>query len=125
MRRVIIGVESPEMVFDRAREVARLADAGVALPEADYHLSFGSLEQLFDELTPERLRLLETALACGGQTSEALARKLGRDEASVREDLAVLSSHDLVAVDGAGLVNAPWEAVELRVSFSADLEKAA
>ena len=125
MKRVVIGVESPEMAFARAREIARLADAGVVVPEADYHLNFGSLERLFGELTPARLRLLQTALDTGAQTVETLALRLGRDEASVRGDLAGLLAHDLVVMDEAGLVSAPWGVVELRLSFGADLGKAA
>ncbi|MGZ8217143.1 HVO_A0114 family putative DNA-binding protein [Methylomagnum sp.] len=125
MRRVIIGVESRAMAFARAREAARLADMGAAIPEADYHLNFGSMQQLFGELTPERLRLLETVLKGGKQPVEVLARKLGRDEAGIQRDLAALSNHDLVAVDEGGLVSAPWGAVELRLNFGADLVEAA
>jgi len=125
MRKVIIGLESRETVFARAREVARRADAGEALPEADYHLNFASLRQLFSELTPERMQILQTLLETGGQSLEELARRLMRDADDIKRDVAALLAHDLVTQDESGLIAVPWGAVELRLSMVAEQAKAA
>jgi predicted transcriptional regulator len=125
MSKVIIGLEARETVFARTREVARRADAGETIPEADYHLNFANLQQLFGELTPERMQILQTLLDTGGQFPEELARRLGRNNDGIMRDVAVLQAHDLVAQDESGLIVAPWEAVELRLSMVAEHARAA
>ena len=125
MRKVIIGLESRETVFARVREVARRADAGEAVPEADDHLNFASLQQLFSELTPERMQILQTLLETGGQSPEELVLRLGRDNDDLKQDMTVLLAHDRVAEDESGFIVVPWGAVELRLSMVAEQAKAA
>ena len=125
MRKAIIGLEPRASAFSRARDIARRADAGEPLAEADYHLNFGRLRQLFGELTPERMQILQTLLETGAQPVERLARHLGRSEEELKRDVAVLLTHDLVAQDGSGLVVVPWGAVELRLSLFAEHAQAA
>ena len=125
MRKVIIGLESQVSVFNRVREVARCVDAGVQASEADYQLNFGTLEQLFRELTPERMRILQALLKAGGLHFRDLIVLSGRDYSELKQDLAVLVSHDLVTENETGLLSVPWDVVELNLTLLPERAKAA
>ena len=125
MRSVIIGLESRETVFGRAYELARRADHGETLPESDYFLNFGSLQQLFNELTPERLRIVETLIETGGQTSQNLTLRLARAEKEITTDINALMQHDLVAKNEHNQYFVPWGTVEFRLCFGVGQAKAA
>ena len=77
MTKAIISITSTSTLFSEMREIAKKLDRGEILPEADYHLSFSDSAQLFRELTPTRLALLEHLKKDGPQsTSQATRQKL-------------------------------------------------
>jgi len=125
MRSVIIGLESRETVFARGYDLARRADLGETLPESDYFLNFGSLQQLFNELTPERLRIVETLIETGALPCQHLARRLARNEEEITKDINVLIDHNLVAINEHNHYLVPWGTVEFRLCFGAGQAKAA
>ena len=114
--RVVISVESFEEGMARAHDIARRVDAGERLPEADYRLSFANAAQLFSELTPARLALLEALKLSGAQSIRALAKHLGRNYSNVHRDVAKLMEHELVAKDAESRVFVPW--AEIRITLS-------
>jgi len=116
-RRVFIGVESMEESRRRGLEVARRVDRGEAVGEADYYLSFASAAQLFSELTPARLAVLERLKGSGPQSINALARSLGRNYSNVYRDVHRLMAQDLVARNERGQVLVPWDEVSIQLTL--------
>ena len=79
--KAIIEITKSGEYAGRALALARAVDAGQAVPAADYHLGFENAAQLFAELTPARLALLEAlkALKALGPVSiYGLAKALGQ-----------------------------------------------
>ena len=115
--KAIIGLESWGTMQARAIEIARRADAGEAIPEADYHLNFATAAQLFNELTPARLALLEVLKGLGSMSIYALARQLGRNYSNVHADISKLLELGLVEKNEAGKVFVPWDEVQIRLTL--------
>ena len=115
--KAIIGLESWGTMQARAIEIARRADAGEAMPEADYHLNFATAAQLFNELTPARLALLEVLKGLGSASIYALARQLGRNYSNVHADIGKLLELGLVEKNEAGKVFVPWDEVQIRLTL--------
>lgn len=114
--KVVIGVESFQEGMARARGIARRVDVGERLPEADYRLSFASAAQLFSELTPARLALLEALKLSGAQSIRALAKRLDRNYSNVHADVTKLMAHELIAKDAKDRVYVSWD--EIRITLS-------
>jgi predicted transcriptional regulator len=117
MAKAIVGISDWSQTKSDLQALARAIDAGEALPEADYRLNFASPEQLFAELTPARLRLLDTLKATGSLSIQALAKRLGQGDDSVRKDLDKLLEHDLIEQDAEGRVFVPWDAIRLDLTL--------
>ena len=115
--KAIIGLESWGAMQARAIEIARRADVGEAMPEADYHLNFATAAQLFNELTPARLALLEVLKGLGSASIYALARQLGRNYSNVHADIGKLLELGLVEKNEAGKVFVPWDEVQIRLTL--------
>jgi predicted transcriptional regulator len=113
--KAIVGVEPHEAMLRRSLEIARRVDRGERVPEADYHLNFANAAQLFSELTPERMRLLEVLKTGGAQSIYALAKALGRNYSNVHRDVQRLLEHELVGKDGHDRIYVPWEEVLISV----------
>ncbi|MGQ0591410.1 MAG: HVO_A0114 family putative DNA-binding protein [Gammaproteobacteria bacterium] len=119
--KAIVGVESHEAMLRRSLEIARRVDRGERVPEADYHLNFANAAQLFSELTPERMRLLEVLKTGGAQSIYALAKTLGRNYSNVHRDVQRLLKLELVGKDEHDRIHVPWEEVliSLRLGVAA------
>ena len=113
--KAIVEISEPGDYMRRAREIARRADTGESLPEADYHLGFEDAGRLFAEFTPERCRLLDVLKVSGARSLSALAKGLGRNYGDVHRDVQALMAHELIAEDESGQVYVPWDSVEIRV----------
>ncbi len=74
MSKAIVEIPGRGTYLDQALDAARRADGGEALAEADYHLGFANAAQLFAELTPARLALLDALKGLGPVTIQARAR---------------------------------------------------
>ena len=88
-------------------------------------MNFGSLQQLFNELTPERLRIVETLIEAGALPCQHLARRLARNEEEITKDINALIDHDLVAINEHNQCFVPWRTVEFRLCFGVGQAKAA
>jgi predicted transcriptional regulator len=117
MAKAIIGISDWSQTKSELKALARAIDAGEALPEADYRLNFASPEQLFRELTPFRLRLLDTLKSTGPLPVQALAKRLGQSDQAVRKDLKKLLDYDLIQQDAENHVFVPWEAIRLDLTL--------
>ena len=115
--KAIIGLESWGTMQARAIEIARRADAGEIMPEADYHLNFATAAQLFNELTPARLALLEVLTRLGSLSIYALAKQVGRNYSNVHADIGKLLELGLVEKNEAGKVFVPWDEVQIRLTL--------
>lgn len=117
-RKAIVRVSDWSRTKAELMDLARRADAGEMLPEADYQLGFASVVHLFNALPPARLALLETLKGLGAVSVEALAKHLGRAPERVQSDLAELLELALVEQDAAGLVYVPWEEIQIQVTLA-------
>ena len=120
MSKAIIEITRPHAYLAHARATARCLDAGETLPEADYHLGFETAAQLFGELTPARMALLEALQQTGPTSIYSLAKQLGRNYSNVHADVAKLIEHDLIQKDTAGRVLVPWDEIQIRVTLGAE-----
>lgn len=102
-----------------ALDVARRADAGEALPDADYVLNFENPVDAYRAVTPERFRLLQALQNAGPLTVHALAQRLDRHYSNVHADVAALLDLGLLERTEHG-VRVPWDAVEWRLSTVAN-----
>ena len=115
--KAIVGIESWSEMQTTARQVARMLDAGEDPPEADYRLNFADAAQLFSELTPARLRLLDTLKAIGPVSIYALAKKLERNYSNVHTDVGRLVELELIEKDAENRVLVPWDAIQIQVTL--------
>ena len=115
--KAIVEVVGEGAYFDDAMVIARHIDAGESVPTADYHLGFTSAPQLFAELTPTRLALLETLKVAGPLTVYALAKQAGRNYSNVHRDVGKLLEHRLVSRDPDNKVYVPWDEVQIRMTL--------
>jgi predicted transcriptional regulator len=115
MKAIIEIVQEGEYA-QSALAIARRADAGLAVAEADYHIGFYSVERMFNESTPQRLKLLEVLQQSGALSHQALAKTLVRNESAIRLDIEALVAHELITKDDDGKVFA-WDEVDIRLSF--------
>lgn len=113
--KAIIKIAGNAEMHRRALEAARALDSG-HVEAADYHLGFESAAQVFAELTPERLRTLETLKREGPQSIYALAKALGRNYSNVHGDVQRLIALGLIERNGKE-VTVPFDSVEIRVSL--------
>ncbi|SRR6266545_302897 len=118
MTKAIIGISSKGEAFADLREIARRIDAGEKLPQADYRLNFSTAGQLFAELTPKRMEILEILKRSGPVSIYRLAKMAGRNYSNVHGDVARLIELDLVAKDEEGRAFVPWEEVEIHVALT-------
>lgn len=117
MSKAIVEIPRRGAYFEQALETARRADAGAALPEANYHLGFATAAQLFGELTPARLALLDALKGLGPVSIYALAKHLGRNYSNVHADTTRLMALDLIEKTAEGAVWVPWDEVQIRVTL--------
>jgi predicted transcriptional regulator len=114
----IIGISNWKATAAQALEAARQADAGEALPPADYYLGFADALQLLSELPPRRLDTLRAVKRLGPVSIYAVAKVLERNYSNVHADVQKLLEHGLVEKDGEGRVSVPWDDVVVRVDAS-------
>lgn len=89
--------------LEEGRRLARLADAGKPIPDT-CSISFESMEDLLEHLTPKRVALFEAIKAIIEPTSiTAVAQQVGRDRAAVKRDIDALYQLGIVDVTDAPL----------------------
>lgn len=111
--KAIIEVNSRGSIFDAA--AADIAAGG----NDDFHLSFESARQLFAEVTPARLDLLDTLRKVGPCSVYALAKAAGRNYSNVHGDIGRLMELGLIERTGNDLVQVPFDDVEVHFHLAA------
>lgn len=97
-RAATLKIGTLDQFFDEGRKVARLADAGRAIPDT-WEITFGSVEDLLAYLTPKRIALFEAIKETREPASiTAMAERVGRDRAAVKRDIDALSKLGIVDV---------------------------
>jgi predicted transcriptional regulator len=117
--KAVISITTPEESWESAFDIARRIDAGESLPPADYHLNFANANQLFSNLTPKRMEILERLKTEGPLSVYRLAKVLSRNYSNVHTDVAKLLEMDLLAKGEDGKVLVPWDDVEIHLSLAA------
>jgi len=114
--KAIIGLERMGTMQARALEIARRADMGEAMPEADYHLISHSRStvQRTDPGTPGFAGGIKRL---GSLSIYALAKQLGRNYSNVHADIGKLLELGLVEKNEAGKVFVPWDEVQIRLTL--------
>ncbi|HBA89584.1 MAG TPA: hypothetical protein DCZ75_16835 [Geobacter sp.] len=121
MTKAIIGIANFRETERNLLAVAARIDKGERLPNADYQLNFASASQLFTELTPKRLELLDTLKRTGPQSVYRLAKTLRRNYSNVHGSVVSLIELGLIAKDANDKVYVPWDDVEIHVSLSGSI----
>ena len=96
MSKVQIKMEPVERFFERARELARRADAGKRIPESRV-VAFEEADDLLALRSPKRVQLLRALRQEPGSIAD-LARRLRRDRAAVTRDVQQLARFGVVEV---------------------------
>ncbi|CAG9271580.1 conserved hypothetical protein [Paraburkholderia unamae] len=124
MKKVEVGIGTPEEFFARGKRIARAADRGEAIP-GEFRITFEDPEDLARLLTSGRIDLFRTVKAEPASIT-AIAERLHRDRSAVKRDVDILSEAGLVAVEtvpnaGHGthkIVRATAARVDLHVSIA-------
>jgi predicted transcriptional regulator len=117
MSKAIVETSVAGDYFAKALEVARLVDAGEAVPETDYSLGFSSAPHLFGELTAARMALLEALKGLGLVSIHGLAKQVRCNYNNVHSDVSKLLDLGLIEKDAAGKIFVPWDEIQVRVSI--------
>ncbi len=106
--KAIIEISARNSIFDAA--MSDIAAGG----NEDFHLSFESARQLFAEITPARLDLLDTLRKNGPCSIYALAKAATRNYSNVHADITRLIDLGLVEKTDNEMVFVPFDDVEVR-----------
>jgi predicted transcriptional regulator len=113
-----IDVENEWAAADRFIRVWKQVEAGEDV-ETERRLCFESLELLLKTLTPARWRLLKALRSEGPMSVPSLAKRLGQDDANVKEDVTRLLHLGLIDQLADGSIEVPWNVVEARLHLAA------
>ena len=121
--KAIIEISQRGAVKARALSAARTLDRGGRV-SGEYRLGFETAAQLFSELTPARMALLESLKALGPVSIYALAKQVRRNYSNVHRDCAALEGHGLIEKNAEERVFVPWSEVRINVAFGNDKKAA-
>ena len=96
MKHAVVKNERLNDFLGRARELARLADAGAPIPESIV-ISFEDPADMLAVLTPARLAVFRVIKKKPGSIA-SIAQMLKRDRSAVTRDVAALGEAGLVSV---------------------------
>ena len=105
--KAIIEISARNSIYDAA--MADIATGG----NNDFLFSFESARQLFAEITPARLDLLNTLRKNGPCSIYALAKAAARNYSNVHTDVARLIDLGLVEKTDAEMIHVPFDDVEV------------
>ena len=104
--KAIIEISQRGAVKARALSGAHTLDRGGRV-SGDFRPGFETAAQLFSELTPARMALLESLKALAPVSIYALAKEVRRNYSNVHHDCAALEGHGLIEKDAARR-HRPW-----------------
>jgi predicted transcriptional regulator len=115
MKTVTLSVASREDVTRRARAAFKGKKQGA-------HISFASVELLWQTLTKKRWEVLKVMTGQDAMTLREIARRVGRDVKAVHRDVHALLDAGVLDRTDDGLIQFPYSAV--RVDFTLHKEVA-
>jgi predicted transcriptional regulator len=118
MTKAIIGISNFNETFDELQAIAARLDNGERVAPADYRLNFATAAQLFAELTPKRMELLDTLKKSGPQSIYRLSKLVHRNYSNVHAAVAKLLELGLIAKNDEDKVFVPWDDIEIHVALS-------
>lgn len=118
MTKAIIGISNFNETFDELQAIAARLDNGERVAPADYRLNFATAAQLFAELTPKRMELLDTLKKSGPQSIYRLSKLVRRNYSNVHAAVAKLLELGLIAKNDEDKVFVPWDDIEIHVALS-------
>jgi predicted transcriptional regulator len=118
MTKAIIGIADFKETSKELQAIAARIDAGERLASVDYRLNFATATQLFSELTPKRMELLDTLKRTGPQSVYRLSKVLSRNYSNVHASVARLMELGLIEKDVEGKIFVPWNDIEIHVALS-------
>jgi predicted transcriptional regulator len=118
MTKAIIGISSFKETSSELQAIAARIDAGERLASVDYRLNFATATQLFSELTPKRMELLDTLKRTGPQSVYRLSKILGRNYSNVHASVARLMELGLIEKNEEGKILVPWDDIKIHVALS-------
>ena len=95
--KTILTAEKPERFFSRGKTVAKLADAGKAIP-VEYIIAFEDSEDMARLVTTAKLALFRAVRESPGSITE-LSDRLQRDRSAVKRDIDMLEKAGLITVE--------------------------
>jgi predicted transcriptional regulator len=118
MTKAIIGISSFKETSSELQAIAARIDTGERLASVDYRLNFATATQLFSELTPKRMELLDTLKRTGPQSVYRLSKVLGRNYSNVHTSVARLMELGLIEKNEEDKILVPWDDIEIHVALS-------
>ncbi|MFD0914392.1 HVO_A0114 family putative DNA-binding protein [Methylophilus luteus] len=106
MKTVLLSVESPASVAERAKQAMQ------AIPQKA-HISFSTLDLLWKVLAPNRMAILKTMAGSGPLALREIARRLGRDVKAVHTDVQLLLKTGVLEKTASGQLLFDYEAVHV------------
>lgn len=106
MNTVTLSVSSREDVAQRALAAFEGGPQGA-------HISFASVELLWQTLTRKRWELLQMMTGQGAMTIREAARRVGRDVKAVHRDVHALLDAGVIERDADGRIVFPYDAVHV------------
>jgi predicted transcriptional regulator len=106
MRTVTLSIASRE-------DVTRRALAAFDGQRQGAHISFASVELLWQTLTRKRWELLKAMTGQGSMTIREAARRVGRDVKAVHADVHALLDAGVLDRDASGRIAFPYDAVHV------------
>ena len=103
-------------------DVARRAVAAFKGKKQGAHISFASVELLWQTLTKKRWEMLKAMTGQDAMSIREIARRLGRDVKAVHADVHALLNAGVLDRTGDGRIHFPYNAV--RVAFTLHKEVA-
>jgi len=100
-------------------DVTRRTLAAFDGQEQGAHISFASVELLWQVLTRKRWALLKAMTGQGPMTMRAAARRVGRDVKAVHGDIHALLDAGVIERTETGLVVFPYESVHVDFTLTA------
>lgn len=106
MKTVTLGLGSPDAL--NARFVAAMN--GEAQGE---HITFDSLELLFQILTPARWNIIRTMTGAGPLSIRQIEQRLGRDDPTAQHDVLALLDVGVLDRNADGAIEFPYDTVHV------------
>jgi len=117
-KHIHVGIDSPDNAFKRFIGKWNELESGVE-SNSDVHINFEDFSMFLSVMTPNRIRLLQVLRSSGPKSIRALSKTLNRDYKNTHTDVQKLLEAELVIKNQNGLLESPWDVIEVHVQLVA------